>query len=393
MRDNLLRRSTGGRRSRLPLKRLYFFATLLLFIVILLIGFRFSGAYNDLQNRAEWALSLSDITSQDKGTNYLLYGFYEEDEKLYLEDIFLLNYPPETESPHIIFIPGEMLLNRDHESMATFFFPSHFHGEGGAKLLIEQLSSFLGVPIHYYLELDYSGVPEMVDYRGGVAYRGHVLEGDEYYDYFLRGVRVESPLQRALHRMQVLSTLVEFVGEKRGIFSKSRSVRKATPYIDTNMTWKELEELYPSLVSLFRDGENDEDYRVIRLPGAWREQIDGEYYFEPDLELISYMMANLGEEFIMPRELTTVAVLNGSGVSGIAAKVAGILEAEGFRVVEVDNADSFDYPLSQVISRQDEMKPAREVASFISGAELIKEIVEGSPAMVTVIVGKNFTLD
>lgn len=410
-RDNLHKLSTVGRSSRLPLRRVYFFVAFLLFIVILLIGFRFSGAYNDLQNKSEWALSLNAASSQEKGINYLLYGFYEEDGELYLEDIFLLNYPPQTDFPHIIFIPGEMLLNRQteyqnatraraqendeennegtNESLATFFFPTHFYNEGGAKLLIEQISNFLGVPIHYYLELDYSGVPEMVDYRGGITYRGYALSGEEYYDYFLEGYMDEEPLQRALRRMQALVNLVEFVGEKKGIFNKSRSVRRAAPYIDTNMSRNGLEEFIPSFIPSITENERD----VYELPGMWREQIDGEYYFEPDRELISYMMANLGEEFILPRELIRVAVLNGSGVAGVAAEVAAILEAEGFKVVEVDNADSFDYPRTQVIARQEEMKPAREVAYFIPDAELLKEVVEGSTVMVTVVVGKNFTLD
>ena len=415
-RDNLLKRSPAVKRSRLPLNRLYFFVALLLFIVVLMIGFRFSGAYNDLQNRAEWALSLSDAALQEKGTNYLLYGFYEKGADMYLEDIFLLNYPPDTESPHIIFIPGEMLLNRQTEPMEissqgdeipeneennkgtnerlnTFYYPVHFYKEGGAKLLLDQLSYFLGVPVHYYLELDYEGIPEMVDYRGGITYRGYNLDGYDYYDYFIQGERDEVPLSRALRRMQSLSSLVEYVGEKRGVFSKSRSVRKAAPYIDTNMTWNELDDFYASLSPLFSDQENNLKDNVIEVPGVWREHVDGESFFEPNGELISYMMTNLGKEFILPRELITVAVLNGSGVVGIAAQVADLLEEKGFQVVDVDNADSFDYPRSQVISRQEGMEPAREVAVMIPGAELLKEPVDGSPAMVTVIVGKNLTLD
>ncbi len=417
-RDNLLRRSPTVKRSKLPLNRLYFFVALLLFIVVLIIGFRFSGAHNDLQNRAEWALSLSDAALREQGTNHLLYGFYEKGGSMLLEDIFLINYPPDMESPHIIFIPGEMLFNRQVESLEisslensdeipgneennlgtnerinTFYFPVHFYKEGGAKLLIDQLSYFLGVPVHYYLELNYEGIPEMVDYRGGITYRGYDLDGDDYYDYFLQGERDELPLGRALRRMQSLSSLVEYVGEKRGVFSKSRSVRRAAPYIDTNMTWDELDNFYVSLAPLFSDQENNLKDNVIEVPGVWREHIDGDTYFEPNNELISYMMTNLGKEFILPRELITVAVLNGSGVAGIAAQVAELLEEKGFQVVDVDNADSFDYPRSQVISRQDGMEPAREVAVVIPGSELLKEPVEGSPAMVTVIVGKNFTLD
>ncbi|MEW5919991.1 MAG: LCP family protein [Bacillota bacterium] len=396
-RDNLLRRKTRVKRGRMPLNRLFFFLAFVLFIIVLIIGFRFSGAYNDLQNRADWALALRKAPLEEKGSNYLIYGVYQKEGEYYLEDIFLLNYPPGVKSPHIIFIPGEMLLNRQDDSKndtappekETFYFPVHFYEEGGAKLLIQQLSYFLSVPVHYFLGINYGGIPEMVDYRGGINYRGYVLNGNDYYDYFLQGERDEEPLQRALRRMQALGNLVEFVGEKRGIFSKSRSVRKAAPYLDTNMSWKELQEFYPTLESVF-SAKGDE---VISIPGMWRRQIDGEYYFEPERGLISYMMANLGKEFILPRELITVEVLNGSGVAGIAAKVAEILREQGFQVVNVGNADSFDYARSRVIARQAEIEPAKAVVDFIPGAELLKEEVKDFPTMVTVIIGKNFNLD
>lgn len=416
-RYSLLKGSRPLRRNRLPLNRLFFFGILILFIVVLIIGFRFSGAHRDLQNQAEWALALSDVPPGDMGTNYLLYGIYEEEGELYLEDIFLLNYPADKKTPHVIFVPGELLLSRRASSenvtqtppperddgetendedngvinnrLATLFFPSHFYEEGGTKGLIEQLSYFLGVPVHYFLEVDYQGVPEMVDYRGGIDYRGYMLRGEEYYEYFLEGQRDEEPVERALRRMQALGSLVEYVGEKRGVFSKSRSVRKASPYLDTNMSWNELEEFYQSLDPLLAGKKDD----VIRLPGTWRQQIDGKNVFEPQREQISYLMANLGKEFILPREMITVEVLNGCGVAGIAAKVGELLTAEGFKVVNVDNADSFEYPRSQVIARQQEMDPAREVAVLIPGAELFKEEIDGYEAMVTVIIGKNFTLD
>lgn len=415
-RDNLFRRGFVERK-RMPLSRILFFAGFLVFIVVLLIGFRFSGSHKDLQNTAEWALAMSDAPGGDAGKNYLIYGIYEENGELNLDDMFFLNYPPETKDPHVIFIPGEMLLNRhteiengiapaagdndgtaandEHaersrkERVATFFFPYHFYAEGGQQFLIEQLSHFLGVPIHYFLELDYGGIPEMVDYRGGISYQDDELKGDDYYEYFLRGENDEKPLDRALRRMQDLGGLVDFVGEKKGIFSKSRSIRKASPYLDTNMSWNELEEFYQSLDPLLYGKKED----VITLPGVWRQQIDGEYYYEPERDLISHMMDNLGKELILPRELITVEVLNGSGVTGIAAKVADILREEGFDIVNVDNADSYDYARSHVISRKEEMGPAREVALLIPGAELLKEELEDFEAMITVIVGKNFTTD
>ncbi|HAP31716.1 MAG TPA: hypothetical protein DCQ14_01480, partial [Firmicutes bacterium] len=301
-------------------------------------------------------------------------------------------------------IPGELLLNRRAEQQNgtpapeqageksepagdrnTYFLPANLYAEGGARLLISQISYFLSTPIHYYLGIDYGGIPVMVDYLGGITYRDNILQGNDYYGYFLRGEADEKPLQRALRRMQMLDLLVEAVGEKRGLFSKSRSLRKAAPYLDTNISWREMEEFYPSLSSLFSGNESE----VTVLPGTWQRRIDGEYYYKAELGLISYLMTNLGKDFILPRELVTVEVLNGSGLAGIASKAAVILKEHGFHVVNVDNADSFDYARTQVISRQAEMGPAKEVAE-IMGAELLKEEVPGFPAMVTVIVGRNF---
>lgn len=387
----------------MPRNRILFILAFVLFIIVLTIGFRFSGAQNDLQNTAEWALALRRPPLDDKGANYLIYGVYTKEGGIRMEEIFLLNYPPGAVYPHIIFIPGELLLNRAEqqngtpppeqagedgepaEERNTYFLPANLYAEDGARLLISQISYFLGVPIHYYLGIDYGGIPVMVDYLGGIAYRGEVLRGDDYYGYFLRGEADEKPLQRALRRMQMLDLLVEAVGEKRGLFSKSRSLRKAAPYLDTNISWREMEEFYPSLAPLFSGKESE----VTVLPGAWHRRIDGEYYYKAERGLISYLMANLGKDFILPRELVTVEVLNGSGVAGIAGKAAAMLQEHGFHVVNVDNADSFDYTRTQVISRQAEMGPAKEVAE-IMGAELLKEEVPGFPAMVTVIVGRNF---
>ena len=68
-----------------------------------------------------------------------------------------------------------------------------------------------------------------------------------------------------------------------------------------------------------------------------------------------------------------------------------MLEDEGFQVVRIDNADNFDYQRSHVISRLEDIEPAKEVAILIPGAEFFKEPLAEYPAMVTVIIGKNFS--
>ena len=92
---------------------------------------------------------------------------------------------------------------------------------------------------------------------------------------------------------------------------------------------------------------------------------------------------------LMPEEIT-VEVLNGSGAPGVAGKFAEELQELGYQVVEVDNADSFDYSRSQVINRL-EGDEAWEVLGKIPQAEFLSEIYEEGDAMITVILGSDYS--
>jgi hypothetical protein len=397
---SITRQKTAGR-IRLRKKRLIFLLSLVLLIAVLLLGIRFLGSFQALQNRTDWAKSLR-TAPQTGGTNYLLYGLSENNGEVSIEEMFFLNFPASGGPFHIIFIPGEILLHRLEEKNGTseplpvegngekglrpFYTPSHFYNEGGAELLIKQISFFLDTPVHHYVEASYNGIPVLVDYRGGIAYKGDILKGQDYLDYFLTGESKEEPLEKALRRASSLGNLVKFLGEKKGITNISRMIRKASPYFKTDLSWKELKEFHENLEPLF-----DPQSLIVQLPGSWRD-FNGESFFEPNYVQLAVMMENLGKDFILPRELITVQVLNGSGVAGIASKVAELLKGEGFQVIKIDNADSFEYQYSRVISHLEQIEPAREIAVLIPGSEFFKEPLPDHPVMVTVIIGKNFSL-
>lgn len=394
------REKTTGR-PRLRKKRLFFLLALILLIAVLLSGIHFLSSFQALQNRADWAKSLRTAPQTDS-INYLLYGLVDNNEETTIKEMFFLNYPASGGPFHIIFIPGEILLHRLEEKNGTFeslsgeengekglkpfYTPSHFYNEGGAELLIKQISFFLDAPVHHYLEANYTGIPGLVDHRGGIPYKGYVLKGQDYFDYFLKGESKEEPLEKALRRVSSLGNLVKFLGEKKGITSISRIIREASPYFKTDLSWKELKEFHENLEPLFNP-----QGLIIQLPGSWRD-LNGESFFEPNYSQLAMMMENLGKEFILPRELITVQVLNGSGVAGIASKVGELLRGEGFQVIKVDNADSFEYQCSRVISHFEQIEPAKEIAMLIPGAEFFKEPSPDHPVMITVIIGKNFSL-
>jgi polyisoprenyl-teichoic acid--peptidoglycan teichoic acid transferase len=396
-----LSNSAKSKKVRLRKKRLFFIMSLALLVIVLLLGMRFLGSFQDLQNEANWARSLRSAP-RDAGTNYLIYGLVEKNGEVMIEELFFLNYPDDDSSFHSVFIPGETLLHRlddkiestdppaeeenvEEKSLISVFTPSHFYNEGGGELLVSQISLFLNAPIHHFIEINYNGIAPLVDSRGGIPYKGYTLKGDDYLDYFLKGEKDEESLERASRRARVLNSFVSFLGGKKGIFKTSSSIREASPYLDTDLSWKELQSFFAELQPFF-----EPQSLIVQLPGMWRD-FNGDQYFEPNRTQIAQMMGNLGKDFIIPREMITVEVLNGSGVAGIASKAAQILENEGFQVVKIDNADNYEYQRSQVISRLDDIEPAREVAVLIPGAEFFKEPLPDYPAMVTVVIGKNFS--
>lgn len=397
------KRRQKPRKKILQKKRLLFLIALVFFLVVVILGMRSLGSFQALQNKSAWAKALRE-NPKAAGINYLLYGLIEAEGEIFIDEMFLLNFVSSSEPPHIFFIPGNSLFNRIDEqndtadspagelstesNLSSYYTPGTFYQSGGAEMLVNQLSSFLGVPVHHFLEIRYDGIPVLIDDRGGISYKGYVLKGDEYLDYFLRSESGEDALNRALRRARSLHSLVEFSSEKRGLWVTPRLLKKISPYMDTDLSWKELQAFYERLKPLF-----DPNVFVVQLPGVTRE-INGEHFFEPAQNQVAILMENLGEDFILPRDLITIEVLNGCGIQGIAGKMAEKLRSEGFKIEDenIGNADHFDYSHTRVISRLEDVSAAKQVAEVVSVVDLIKEPVPDYPVMVTVIVGNDFSL-
>lgn len=86
-----------------------------------------------------------------------------------------------------------------------------------------------------------------------------------------------------------------------------------------------------------------------------------------------------------------VQVLNGSGESGAAAKAASHLRAGGFHVVEVRNADRFDYFATLVVARTEDPAPAIDVADYLGDPPVIRQAWNSDLAEVTVVLGRDLS--
>ncbi|HEY2954704.1 MAG TPA: LytR C-terminal domain-containing protein [Candidatus Eisenbacteria bacterium] len=84
-----------------------------------------------------------------------------------------------------------------------------------------------------------------------------------------------------------------------------------------------------------------------------------------------------------------VQVLNGSGEGGVASRVASYLKEGGFHVVEVRNADRFDYFATMVVARRDDPAAARVVARYLGRPPVIRQAWDSDLAEVTVVIGSD----
>lgn len=108
----------------------------------------------------------------------------------------------------------------------------------------------------------------------------------------------------------------------------------------------------------------------------------------------SWAWARFGGLRAVPRfsksaRVIRVQVLNGSGETGVGARVATFLRDGGFQVVDVRNADRPDYFASFVVARRSDLSTAREVAHYLGGPPLIRQAWDSDLADVSVIVGSD----
>ena len=86
---------------------------------------------------------------------------------------------------------------------------------------------------------------------------------------------------------------------------------------------------------------------------------------------------------VQPAEIT-VRVLNGSGVAGRAAEVAAALEAQGFIVSQVGDADRPDYATTQISHDAASAEAARTVLAALPGAATV---ADSTASTITIVLG------
>jgi LCP family protein required for cell wall assembly len=288
----------------------------------------------------------------------------------------------------------------------------------GAQLLVQTISRLTGLQIDHYAEVDLLGFFELTSVVGGVEVNLCRAVDDREYSgaYFPAGPQTISGADalkfvRQRHNLgpegrgdydRIIRQQVFIAGVLRNMLSsdvlldpgRQRRLVEAAAHSLTVDQDLDLFELARQMQSVTLDGitfqtvpyignETDEQNRsIIRL-----EDEDTLHRF------FAQLSADPGKPADPPAMVdpatVSVEVLNGSGVSGLAARAKGELETAGFTVTGVGNADSSDHAQTVVRHAAGDEARAATVAAQVPGSavELDDTLTAGT---VQLVLGEDF---
>jgi LCP family protein required for cell wall assembly len=289
---------------------------------------------------------------------------------------------------------------------------------GGAQLLVQTIHDLTGLQIDHYAEVDLLGFFELTSVVGGVEVNLCEAVDDSFYSGAvfpagpqtisgadaLRFVRQRHGLPRGdydrIIRQQVfiagvirkmLSDDVLFdLGKQRRLVEAASQALTVDQDLDLFSLASQMQSVTSGSIEFqtvpyVGDERDDEGRSIIRLE---------------DEETLHQFFAQLSAEPEAPEapaappatvdpSTVSVEVLNGSGISGLAASAQGELEAAGFTVTGTGNADSSDHTQTVVRHAAGDEALAATVAAQVPGSivELDDTLTSGT---VQLVLGEDF---
>ncbi len=363
---------------------------ILLFIFLLILLFIFLYLFNIFPFH-------SDILAQER-LNILAVGTDSTEAIGRADTILILSIDTKTKDTLLISIPRDIRVMIPNHGMDKI---NHAFAYGGIGLLEKTIEDFMGLAIHYYGVVDFEGFRYIIDALDGIEV---YVEKDMYYidragslkihlnsgqqvlngEKALEYVRFRSDAMGDLGRIQRQQKLINAVIDKvLNIDSMAKIpsiLSNLSDYVKTNMSPNEL----VSLARLMKD---------VDRAKIWTETIKGEPQY---IGGISYLIPDEQDIKIHVRHLIenrfrgmNVEVLNGNRVPGIAHKVANKMNELGFNVVNIDNADHFDYQKTVLIVYSKNDRLEEYIKQYLNDIEIIRKIQPNNGIDMTIIIGKN----
>jgi len=382
-----IRRNKGRELKKKKEKKIILIMFSVLLLVLLIFLLKYFGIFP----------FSSDIMSFNR-VNIIIVGCDEIENHGRADTIVFLSISPKTKDVLIMSIPRDTRVEIPERGMDKI---NHAYAFGGKKLISETVSLFLDMPIHFYAIADFIGFVNIIDELGGVEIDvekemhyvdkaggldinlspgKQILDGEKSLQY----IRFRQDKLGDLGRIKRQQKLALAVIEKMMNFDSIAKIPQISEgmneYIETDIKVQDA----IALANLFK-GTNQEKFNVETVQGE-PVYIKGVSYLEPDVEKVRQRVKSL---VYSENSGMKVEVLNGNATSGIAHKIAKDLEMQGFEVVNIGNADNFNYEKTKIIVYSKEINLDSEFKKLFKDYEIVKEYQTNANLDLVIILGKD----
>jgi len=358
------------------------------------------------------------------------------------DTIILGTIDPESKTAGMLSIPRDLWISipgygENRINSANFIGDRDKYPGGGPALAKKAVEYNFGVPVHYYVLLDFDGFEKIIDTIGGIDVNvERTLHDEKYPDPSpddpnrVRTIHFEAGLQHMDGK-----AALEYARSRKSTSDFDRSHRQMqiimavreqalrlnliprVPELMVTLADTVQTDLQPgNIITLARlageiERENLKpvviDYNMtvehVTPDGAWvllpiREKIRPvvEELFTsptppppPTPEVVPVEQINR-----LAQEGAKIVVQNGTPTANLAAQTATFLKEQGYHVVEFSNADRFDYPQSIIIDYTGKEYTIQSLAVLFN---VTPENIRPSPNLksevdIRLIVGQDFTL-
>ena len=308
---------------------------------------------------------------------------------------------------------------------------------GGPELAISKVSDLAGVGISHFVLIDMNGLQDVVDALGGIEVNvpmeiwdedagGHLPAGEQtlngwealilcrarnaYSDYgngdVYRAANQRLVIQAIANKLLAsdVGTIANTVGALSGAVQTDLQVNdivglaQAFQGMDTeNNIWTgsmPTESFFEDELWFERIIEPDWTQMMQRVDSGLPPTEDSSIDF-----LTGTVLANAGSAGKsgqsgkdLAAKTGTIAVRNGSGVDGLAATVQKRLEAQGYTVSDIGDADSFNYDQTVVVYEDpDRAEEAADIVGVLGEGHVVKNDLEYIMSEdFLVVIGKDY---
>jgi len=297
----------------------------------------------------------------------------------------------------------------------------------GATAVKEAVGSILGLPIHYFVKVDFAGFERLIDELGGIDVTVDHDLYDPYYPgpnfgyelldikagtyrmdgamalKYARSRKTTSDFDRARRQQKIIMAirdrilqldLLEMPAKALAIYDLLKN------HFATDLSWREMEKganlLKKFDISNLKTKVFDDTPQGL-LHGA---KIDDVYVLKPvgdDFQVIRDFVESFmeKEEPLLPASSSLkVEVLNGTFISGLASRAARRLEILGYKITDIGNNPVRGFEKTVVYDlTQGKKKTQIEMLAKTLGARISARTIEGSKgAEARIVLGSDVSL-